>query len=155
MTFLKGISFETAAAKVNCGTVKCTPEQVLTVASIAEGEVTDPSDGASVAEGVYARLKAGDYLGVDSTALYFIGHLPPGKLPTAGQVQDPNNPYSTYTPHHGLPPTPVYITSDDMIKSALAPTHDGYYYWCVTSTGTNFYTKSQQKQRDKACSTSQ
>ena len=128
---------------------------MLTTASIAEGEVTDPSDGASVAEGVYARLKAGDYLAVDSTALYAIGHLPAGQRPSAKQVQDPSNPYSTYAPHHGLPPTPVYITSDDMIKSALTPTHNGTYYWCITSTGTRFFTKSQQTQRDQGCSTSQ
>ncbi|WP_194893657.1 endolytic transglycosylase MltG [Catenulispora pinisilvae] len=143
MTFLKSIDFETKAAALTCGTTHCTPEQVLTVASIAEGEVTDPSDGQKVAEGVYTRLKDNDYLGVDSTALYYIGHLPAGKLPTVAQVQDPNNPYSTYAPHHGLPPTPVYDTSDDMIKSALTPAHQGTYYWCVTSMGTEFFMKSQ------------
>lgn len=155
LTFLKNIGFEAKAAKLTCGTAKCTPEQVLTVASIAEGEVTDPTDGQKVAEGVYLRLKDNDYLGVDSTALYYIGHLPSGKLPSAVQVQDPKNPYSTYAPHHGLPPTPVYDTSDDMIKSALTPTDDGDYYWCVTPTGTTFFKKSQKAARDRACSTSQ
>ena len=143
MTFLKSIGFETKAAQLTCGATHCTPEQVLTVASIAEGEVTDPSDGQKVAEGVYTRLKDNDYLSIDSTALYFIGHLPAGKLPTVVQFQDPNNPYSTYAPHHGLPPTPVYDTSDDMIKSALTPSHDGTYYWCVTSIGTEFFEKNQ------------
>ncbi|ACU73008.1 aminodeoxychorismate lyase [Catenulispora acidiphila DSM 44928] len=152
MTYFKSIDFENKAASLVCGAAKCTPEQVLTIASIAEGEVAEPGDGARVAEGVYARLKAGDYLAVDSTALYAIGHLPAGQLPSAKQVQDPNNPYSTYAPHHGLPPTPVYITSDDMIKSALAPTHDGTYYWCVTSTGARFFTKGQETQRDQGCS---
>ncbi|MEZ0113941.1 UPF0755 protein [Catenulispora sp. EB89] len=155
MAYLNSINFVAKSATLTCGTAKCTPEQVLTVASIAEGEVTDPTDGARVAEGVYARLKANDYLGVDSTALYMIGHLAGGKLPSAAQVQDPTNRYSTYAPHHGLPPTPVYLTSDDMIKAALAPTHEGDYYWCVTATGTNFYTKYEQSQRDKACAASQ
>ena len=152
MTFLKSIDFETKAATLTCGTDNCTPEQVLTVASIAEGEVTDPADATRVAEAVYQRLKVDDYLGVDSTALYYLGHLKPGQLPTQAQVQDPNNPYSTYAPHHGLPPTPIYITSDDMIRASLAPTHAGVYYWCVTATGTNFYTKAEQAQRDKDCS---
>ena len=155
MTYLNSVNFVAKAATLTCGSSKCTPEQVLTVASIAEGEVTDPTDGARVAEGVYSRLKDNDPLGVDSTALFVIGHLAPGKLPSPQQVADPTNPYSTYAPHHGLPPTPVYLTSDDMIKAALAPTHEGDYYWCVTATGTNFYSKYQQKQRDKACSTSQ
>ncbi|MBS2539458.1 endolytic transglycosylase MltG [Catenulispora sp. NF23] len=149
--FLNSINFAAKSAQLTCGTTKCTPEQVLTVGSIAEGEVTDPGDGQKVAEGVYTRLKDNDYLGVDSTALYFIGHLPGGKLPSAAQVQDPNNPYSTYAPHHGLPPTPVYDTSDDMIKSALTPSHDDVYYWCVTPTGTTFFEKSQSSAFKNAC----
>ena len=152
MTYLNSISFVAKAATLTCGSSKCTPEQVLTVASIADGEVTDPTDGARVAEGVYARLKDNDPLGIDSTALFEIGHLPPGKLPGADQVHDPSNPYSTYAPHHGLPPTPIYLPSDDMIKAALAPTREGDYYWCVTATGTTFFTKAQQNARDKQCS---
>ena len=88
---------------------------------------------------------------MDSTALIFIGHLPPGQLPLAGQVRNPNNPYSTYSPHHGLPPTPVYDPSDDMIKSALSPGTDSTYYWCVTPTGTTFFKKSQAQQFNNAC----
>ncbi|WP_194921118.1 endolytic transglycosylase MltG [Catenulispora rubra] len=151
MTFLKSIGFEAKAAGLTCGTAKCTPEQVLTVASIAEAEVSDPFDGTRVAEGIYSRLEDDDYLSVDSTALFAIGHLPAGERPTAAQVRDPGNPYSTYAPHHGLPPTPISVPSDDMIKAALAPTHEGDYSWCVTAAGTNFYTKSQQAARDKAC----
>lgn len=154
MAFLKGIDFEAKAQALTCGPAKCTPDQVLIVASIAEGEVTDPSDASKVAEGIYSRLKAGDYLGIDSTALYFIGHLPNGTLPTAAQVRNPSNPYSTYAPHHGLPPTPVYMPSDDMIKAALAPTAAGVYYWCLTTTGTEFYKESQQSARDKDCASS-
>ena len=144
VAFMKSIDFEAKAAALTCGTAKCTPEQVLTVASIAEGEAADPNDGAQVAEVVYDRLKADDYLAVDSTALFAIGHLPAGKLPTSAQVQDPSNPYSTYAPHHGLPPTPINVASDDMVKAALAPTHQGVYYFCVNAAGTSFYTKDEK-----------
>jgi UPF0755 protein len=150
---LTTMGFEAKAKAQTCGTVKCTPEQVLIVASLAEGEVTDPTDGSKVAEGVYQRLEAGDFLAIDSTALYTLPHLAPGQTPLKGQVDDPNNLYSTYT-HHGLPPTPINIPSDDMIKAAFTPQGE-YYYWCVTATGTEFYTKHQKAARDKACSTSQ
>ncbi|MEY9927711.1 UPF0755 protein [Catenulispora sp. GP43] len=150
MAFLKSINFVAKAATQTCGTVKCTPEDVLKVASIEEGEVNDPSDAPKVAEGVYNRLKAKDYLAVDSTALYTLPHLAPGQTPLKGQVADPNNPYSTYT-HLGLPPTPVYITSDDMIKAALAPAGDGSYYWCVTPTGTSFFNVHQTSEFKHAC----
>ena len=151
LAFLKAINFEAKAAAQNCGSAgKCTPEDVLKVASIAEGEVNDPSDAPKVAEGVYNRLKDNDFLGVDSTALYYL-NLPPGQLPKAGQVSDANNPYSTYAPHHGLPPTPVYVTSDDFIKAALSPTTDKNYYWCVTPTGTEFFKKSQASEFNDVC----
>ncbi|MEZ0110281.1 UPF0755 protein [Catenulispora sp. EB89] len=159
MAFLKTVDFEAKAATLTCGSdngggsTTCTPEQVLTVASIAGSQVTDPTDGARVAEGVYAHLKSNDYLGIDSTALFEIGHLPAGKPPTAAQVRDPSNPYSTYAPHHGLPPTPIDVTSDDMIKAVLAPTHEGDYYWCVTSTETSFFTRGEQKSFNNWCST--
>jgi peptidoglycan lytic transglycosylase G len=151
MAFLKTIDFEAKAATQTCGTAKCTPEQVLIVASIAEGEVTAPDDGQKVAEGVYQRLKTNPpYLAVDSTALIYIGHLATGKVPTPQQVKDPSNPYSTYA-HLGLPPTPVYDPSDDMIKSALSPASGDDYYWCVTPTGTTFFKKSQTQQFKNAC----
>ena len=155
MDFLKSINFVTQAGFLDCGPAKCTPEQVLTVASIAESENQGGPDlynGDHMAEGMYSRLKSNDYLTVDSTALYYIGHLPAGRLPTAAQVQDPSNPYSTYAPHHGLPPTPVSIPSDAMIQAALAPSHDGVYYWCTTKGGIQFFKKSQPAERDKVCS---
>lgn len=151
MAFLRSIGFETKAVAQTCGRVACTPEQVLTVASIAESEVVDPTDGSKVAEGLYNRLAEPDYLAVDSTALYGLGqHLPTGQPPTHQQVNDPNNPYSTYA-HLGLPPTPIAVTSDAMVNAALAPTRQGTYYWCTTPTGTEFFKRSQSSAFRSAC----
>lgn len=151
MAFLASSGFEAEAAAQTCGKAACTPEQVLTVASIAESEVADPADGSRVAEVVYNRLALSDYLAVDSTALYYLGlHLPPGQRPTYAQVKDPNNPYSTYA-RLGLPPTPIAVTSDAMIKAALTPTHEGAYYWCTTATGTEFFKRSQSSAFKSAC----
>lgn len=151
-TFLSSIGFEARAATLTCGPDRdpCTPEQVLTIASIAESEVIDPADGSRVADVVYNRLTANDYLRIDSTALYRLGHLPSGQRPTLAQVNDPNNPYSTYA-HRGLPPTPIAVTSDDMIEAALAPSTVGVYYYCVTPTGTEFFKQSQTAEFGKAC----
>ena len=152
MAFLKSINFEAKAATQTCGTVKCTPEQVLIVASIAEGEVTAPDDGQKVAGAVYLRLKDNDYLSVDSTALIFIGHLPPGQLPLAGQVRTANNPYSTLlaaprpAADAGLRP----LGRHDQVR-ALRRAPTATYYWCVTATGTSFFTKSQAQQFNNAC----
>jgi UPF0755 protein len=150
LAFLKSISFDAKAKALTCGKAKCTLEQALIVGSLAEGEVTDPTDASKVAEGVFNRLAAADYLRIDSTALYY-KPLPAGQqVPTLAQVNDPTNPYSTYA-HVGLPPTAINIPSDDMVKAVLSPSSDNYYYWCVTPTGTEFFKKKQVSQFDAAC----
>jgi UPF0755 protein len=153
--YLASIGFEAKAAALTCGSDRgpCTPEQVLTIASIAEAEVIDPADGSRVAEAVHLRLAENDYLRIDTTALYYLGHLPSGQLPTLRQVADPGNPYSTYA-HRGLPPTPINVPSDDMIKAALTPSVQGVYYWCVTGTGTEFFKRGQESAFDNACTVS-
>ena len=141
MDKLNAINFETNAKKMTCGSVPCTPEQVLIVASLAEAEVTTPADASGVAEGVYNRLKAQDFLGVDSSAQY---GLQLHKPPTPAEVNDPNDPYATGA-HKGLPPGPVSIPSIDTISAVLAPTNNHVYYWCSkTGATTTFYKVSQK-----------
>ena len=140
MDKLKSIDFEKQAATMTCGSVKCTPEQVMIIASMAESEVKSPAEASKVAEAVYAHLKNGEALGIDSTARYTIGR----KVITAAQASDPNNPYSTYDPHKGLPPGPISVPSIDTISAVLHPTDVGAYYWCAKSDATtDFFLKKQ------------
>ena len=151
MDWLASIDFTDKVKALKCGKAACTPEQVITIASIAEAEVNQATpDGSEVSEAILARLKSGDKLGVDSTAMYFDQTR---KAPTAAEVQNPKNPYSTYA-FAGLPPGPISVPSRDMIVAILNPTHSGEFYWCSKDGGTRFFPISQQAARDAYCSTS-
>lgn len=151
MDWLNSISFTTKVKALKCGTAVCTPEQVITIASIAEAEVNQATpDGSEVSEAILARLKSGDTLGVDSTAMYYDQTR---KAPSANEVQNPKNPYSTYA-HKGLPPGPISVPSRDMIVAILNPTHTGEYYWCSKDGGTQFFPISQLAARNAYCKTS-
>jgi UPF0755 protein len=151
--FLASVGLEAKAADLMCAPSKnCTPEQVLTIASMAEAEVThaDP-DGREVSEAVQNRLRQGDHLGVDATTRYWLS-LKAGKRVevTKRQVDDPADPYATGG-HKGLPPTPVSIPSKEMIAAVLHPTTDGWFYWCVTEGGTKFFKGTQKTEFERAC----
>lgn len=130
----------------------CTPEEVLTIASLAEAEVTRPDpDGREVSEAVQNRLSRGDFLGVDATTKYWLSRLHGKRVDvTRREVTDPADPYATGG-HKGLPPTPVSIPSARMIAAVLAPTSDHWYYWCATGSGTKFFKDSQKSDFEQTC----
>ncbi|NUR28070.1 MAG: endolytic transglycosylase MltG, partial [Catenulispora sp.] len=139
MDELKALDFENKAKTLPCGPSPCTPEQVLNLASMAEAEVTTPDDASKVAEAILARLKDNEFLNVDSTSLFVLGHLT--APPTHDQVANGGGDYSTYI-HRGFPPTPVAIPSKDTIAAVLKPSNIKAYAWCEGSTGTFFVKKA-------------
>lgn len=105
--------------------------QVVNLASIVEKESTQ-STGAMVAAVFWNRLgNMGDpnygFLQSDATTAYSVGHDP-----TAEEVHDENDPYSTYT-NQGLPPTPICSPSLTSLQNVCSPDMDyingGYYYF--------------------------
>jgi len=139
MDELKSLDFENKAKTLTCGTTPCTAAQVLNLASMAEAEVTTPDDASKVSEAILARLKDNEFLNVDSTSLFVLGHLK--DPPTHDQVAQGGGDYSTYI-HRGFPPTPVAIPSKDTIAAVLKPSSIKAYAWCEGSTGTFFVKKT-------------
>jgi UPF0755 protein len=152
--FLASVDLPASAADMMCSpTEHCTAQQALTIASLAEAEVTRPDpDGREVSEAVEHRLKNGDHLGVDATTRYWLS-LQAGKRidVTKREVDDPSDPYATGG-HAGLPPTPVSIPSKAMITAVLNPTSDGWYFWCAKDGVTTFFKRSEEAAFDQACS---
>lgn len=104
---------------------------MVNLASIVEKESTQ-STGAKVAAVFWNRLgNMGDpnygYLQSDATTAYSVGHDP-----TAEEVHDENDPYSTYT-HQGLPPTPICNPGLEALQNVCSPDQEyiseGYYYF--------------------------
>lgn len=104
---------------------------MVNLASIVEKESTQ-STGPLVAAVFWNRLgNFGDpnygYLQSDATTAYSVGHDP-----TAEEVHDSSDPYSTYA-YQGLPPTPICNPGLVALQSVCSPDMDyineGYYYF--------------------------
>lgn len=108
-----------------------TPYQVLIVASLVEAEATTTHDRPLVAAVIYNRLKAGMFLGFDTTVAYATGDYS-GNL-TQTEL-DTRSPWNT-TNHKGLPPTPIDNPSLEAIEAAAHPTQTSYLYFVTKVCG--------------------
>jgi peptidoglycan lytic transglycosylase G len=103
-----------------------TPYDVLTIASMVEGEAQVPKERPLVAAVIYNRLHAQMPLGIDATLRYGL-HIPPTQSLTESELHDPT-PYNTRV-HLGLPPTPIDNPGLASMKAAAHPAHVNYLYF--------------------------
>jgi uncharacterized YceG family protein len=103
-----------------------TPYDVLTIASMVEGEAQVPSERPLVAAVIYNRLHARMPLGIDATLRYGL-HIPPTQSLTQSELHNPT-PYNTRL-HHGLPPTPINNPGMASLEAAAHPAHVDYLYF--------------------------
>lgn len=112
-----------------------TPLQVVTLASIVQGE-TAKTDERPVVAGLYInRLRKGIRLQSDPTVVY--------ALRLSGKRQGPirrvyledlkiDSPFNTYR-HAGLPPAPINIPDISSIDAVLNPAQHDYIYMCAST----------------------
>ena len=103
-----------------------TPYDVLTIASMVEGEAQVPSERPLVAAVIYNRLHAHMALGIDATLRYGL-HIPPTESLTQSELHDPT-PYNTRV-HDGLPPTPINNPGIAALEAAANPAKVDYLYF--------------------------
>jgi UPF0755 protein len=103
-----------------------TPYDVLTIASMVEGEAQVPSERPLVAAVIYNRLHAHMPLGIDATLRYGL-HIPPTESLTQSELQNPT-PYNTRM-HGGLPPTPINNPGIAALEAAANPAKVDYLYF--------------------------
>jgi uncharacterized YceG family protein len=103
-----------------------TPYDVLTIASMVEGEAQVPSERPLVAAVIYNRLHAGMALGIDATLRYGL-HIPPTQSLRQSELHDPT-PYNTRV-HNGLPPTPINNPGMASLEAAAHPAKVDYLYF--------------------------
>lgn len=105
--------------------------QIVNLASIVEKESTPNTQGA-VAAVFWNRLENNGepnygFLQSDATTAYSVGHDP-----SAEEVHDESDPYSTYA-HQGLPPTPISCPGLAALQAVCSPDGEyldqGYYYF--------------------------
>jgi UPF0755 protein len=103
-----------------------TPYDVLTIASMVEGEAQVPSERPLVAAVIYNRLHDHMPLGIDATLRYGL-HIPPTQSLTQSELHNPT-PYNTRV-HDGLPPTPIDNPGMASLEAAAHPAHVDYLYF--------------------------
>ncbi|MCU4184837.1 endolytic transglycosylase MltG [Acidiferrimicrobium sp. IK] len=127
--------FDQEATSLNltqaAATLKMTPYQVITVASIVEREAKLDVDRGPVASAIYNRLRIGKPLGADSTLVYALRQSNPAISVNSINYNQPN-PYNTRL-NRGLPPTPIANPGVPSLTAAAAPPATNYLYFVETN----------------------
>jgi UPF0755 protein len=115
--------------------------EILTIASILEGEVQTKDDRAMVADLLERRMKIGMPLQVDTTLVYITG-----KTSATLTLKDlrTDGPYNTYT-NKGLPPTPINNPGLDSILAVLNPIPNEYLFYLSDKDGITRFSKTHDE----------
>ncbi|HET8763483.1 MAG TPA: endolytic transglycosylase MltG [Gemmatimonadales bacterium] len=126
-------------------TLKLTRLQLVTLASIVEGEARVDSERETIA-GVYRnRLRIGMALQADPTVQYAI-QLATGERKKRLFTKDYRtpSPYNTYL-HPGLPPGPVNSPSLRSIEASLYPADVPYLYFVARPDGHHIFSRTYEE----------
>jgi len=115
--------------------------EILTMASIVEGETRVADERARVAGVYYNRLNIGMLLQADPTIQYIVSDSPRRILYRDLSI---NSPYNTYM-YGGLPPGPVNNPGPAAIHAALYPESHEYYYFVADGEGRHTFTRNYEE----------
>ncbi|MEP2937556.1 MAG: endolytic transglycosylase MltG [Gilvibacter sp.] len=105
-----------------------TPQEVYTLASIVEREISKNEEKQRVAGLYLNRIKIGMKLDADPTAKFATRDFKATRILYKHTRFD--SPYNTYL-HRGLPPGPISMASIKSIDAVLNSEEHKYYYMCV------------------------
>ena len=112
--------------------------EIVTMASIIEGEANRSEDRLIVSGILWKRIALGMPLQVDATFRYINGK---GSAELSLKDLKIDSPYNTYV-NKGLPPGPISNPGLDAIKAALRPHESPYLYYLHDPTGQIHYGKT-------------
>ena len=115
-----------------------TEKEIITMASILEGEANDKESREIVAGILWQRIKQKIPLQVDATFKYINGK---GTFELTLDDLKIKSPYNTYE-KLGLPPTPINNPGEEAIHSALNPKKTPYLYFLTGKDGKMYYAKT-------------
>ena len=133
-------SYAAAADKAGVTRTNRSPYEIVTIASLVEGEARDAGDFGKVSRVVYNRLKQGMPLQFDSTVNYALNA---DKQIVTNADLGVDSPYNTYK-HAGLPPGPINSPGLAALQAAVNPTPGNWLYFITTNpkTGETKFTNS-------------
>lgn len=115
-----------------------TIKDIITLASIIEGETTLESERTVIAGVYHNRLKRGMRLQADPTIQYV---LPDGPRRLWYRDLEIESPYNTYR-RTGLPPGPINNPGRASILAALYPTNHSYLYFVADGQGGHIFSRN-------------
>lgn len=131
-------SFYDDSLKARARDMGWTTNQVMTLASIVEGEAVLKEERPIIAGVYYNRLRKGMKLEADPTVRYTIED---GRRRVLyGDLQS-DNPYNTYR-WSGLPPGPINNPGKASIVAALFPAHHNYLYFVANGKGGHWFSST-------------
>ena len=125
--------------------IKMSEQEVLTLASIIEGEAIYDKERAIISGVYHNRLKKGMRLQADPTIQYILKDGPRRLLNRDLKIVSP---YNTYL-NKGLPPGPINNPGIESIKAALFPAESDYLYFVARGDGYHTFSITE-KQHNKA-----
>lgn len=131
-------NFYVDSLKARQGRLGMTLNEVLTLASIVEGETSLDAERATIAGVYFNRLRVRMPLQADPTIQYII---PDGPRRLYYSDLKINSPYNTYR-KPGLPPGPINNPGRQSILAVLYPEKHHYYYFVADGTGGHKFSRN-------------
>lgn len=117
-----------------------TRDEVVTLASIIEGEVRDSTDRTWVSSVYHNRLANNMRLQADPTVVYALGE----RRRLYNRDYRVDSPYNTYRVS-GLPPHPINQPSRESIEAALYPSESDFYFFVAGDDGKHVFSRSYRE----------
>ncbi len=119
--------------------------EVITLASIIEGEAHVAWEQPVVSSVYHNRLRRGMLLQADPTVIYGLRSF--DRKLTRADLDTASTPYNTYR-FPGLPPGPINNPGLSAIEAALWPDSSDYLYFVSNEDGTHWFTRTLQEHYD-------
>ena len=123
---------------------RLTLKEVITMASIIEGETRNDSEKKTIAGVYFNRLKKKMRLEADPTVQYVVPGGPKKRL-TYSDLKF-QSPYNTYL-NRGLPPGPINNPGLSSIMAAIYPDQNKYLYFVAKGDGTHRFAETYDEHK--------
>ncbi len=128
-------------ARIQMALMKMNRHQILTMASIIDGESNKTEEFKRIAGVYYNRLKSNMRLQADPTVQYLIRNRRRHNKIYYKDLEI-KSPYNTYI-YSGLPPGPINNPGKAAINAALYPEQNDYYYFVASGDGGHYFAKTR------------
>ncbi len=125
--------FKPDSVKLQMKKLGMSKHEILTLASIIEGETNAQSEYKKISGVYHNRLRKGIKLQADPTIQYLKRHKKKYNRILYKDLEI-NSPYNTYM-YPGLPPAPINNPGKRAVEAALFPDEHNYYYFVADGTG--------------------